>query len=231
MTSLSHMICLAACGLLSFPACCQENAVKSPPAILLPPPAAKGKLSVEEVIYLRKSLREFKDEPLTLPQVSQIMWATGGKTIDGITGPTRSYPSAGGIYPLEIYLVAGKIDGVPSGIYRYEWKAHSLEPLKSGDFRRELARAAWGQNYIARAPASLVITAAVARTSSRYGSRGESRYVPMDVGHSGQNVHLQVRALGLGTVMIGAFNDAEVSGLLDLKGESPFYIIPFGYPR
>ena len=196
--------------------------------VLLPPPALKGTVSLEEAIYSRRSVHSFQTRPLTLKEVSQLLWAAGGKTIDGLTGATRSYPSAGGIYPLFIYLVAGNVTGLPAGIYRYNWKNHTVTFLRKGDLRGQLARAAWGQQFVALAPASIIITADVNRTSSRYGSRGESRYVPMDVGHAGQNVSLQAQALGLGSVVVGAFQDKAVEEILGLKVETPLYIIPVG---
>lgn len=201
----------------------------APKTIHLPAPRTKGKVSVEEAIYSRRSIRKFQDVPLKLDDVAQILWAAGGKTIDGLTGATRSFPSAGGIYPLEIYLVAGKVEGLPTGIYRYRFSDHSLVLLKTGDHRGNLAKAAWGQNCVASAPVDIVITAQTGRTGSRYGPRGENRYVPMDTGHSGQNVHLQAQALGLGAVMIGAFDDAKVTAVLGVKGERPLYIVPVGY--
>jgi SagB-type dehydrogenase family enzyme len=165
-----------------------------------------------------------------LEEVGQLLWAAGGKTIDGITGATRAYPSAGGIYPLEIYLVAGNVVGLAQGIYRYEWKTHTLGFMKKGDFREELTRAAWGQRMVAHAPVSIIFTAVYPRTTRRYGERGRIRYVPMDVGGAGQNVHLQAEALGLGTVIIGAFSDEAVKEILGVKNEVPLYIMPVGRP-
>ena len=196
--------------------------------VYLPPPDHRGEVSLEEAIYSRRSIRSFADRPLSLKEVSQLLWAAGGKTIDGITGATRSYPSAGGIYPLTIYLVAGNVTGLPAGIYRYNWKRHSLALLKTGDLRRKLVRAALGQSFIDRAPASIVITADIKRTTSWYGTRGETRYVPMDTGHSGQNVSLQAQALGLGSVIVGAFEDEAMEKILGKKEKTTFYIIPVG---
>ena len=193
----------------------------------LPAPDLKGTVSVEEAIFKRRSIREFKDDPLTLKEVSQLLWAAGGKTIDGITGATRSYPSAGGIYPLEIYLVAGDVKGLAAGIYYYRWRDHSIKLVKKGDVRRELTSAALGQGMVKDAPVSIVWTAIVSRTTRRYGKRGEVRYVPMDMGGAGQNVHLQAEALGLGTVIIGAFRDEKVQEILGVQ-ETPLYIMPVG---
>ena len=202
-----------------------------PAVVSLPPPSHQGRVSVEEAIYGRRSVREFKKDALTLPEISQLLWAAGGKSLDGVTGATRSYPSAGGIYPIEIYLIVGAVKDLPPGIYRYRWKSHSLALLKSGDFRAQLSRAALGQSFITRTPVTLVFTARVSGVTSRYGPRGKNRYLPMDAGHAAQNVALQARALGLGTVMVGAFRDKAVADLLGVKGEEPLYLIPVGRLR
>ncbi|MDI6641699.1 MAG: SagB/ThcOx family dehydrogenase [Elusimicrobiota bacterium] len=200
--------------------------------IKLPAPEYRGKVSVEEAIFRRRSIRRYKNDPLTLQEVSQLLWSAGGKTIDGITGATRSYPSAGGIYPLEIYLVSGNVKGLSAGIYRYNWKQHSLSLIKSGDVRNQLMLATYGQQMVSQAPVSLVFTAIYERTTRHYGERGRVRYVSMDLGHAGQNVHLQAEALGLGTVVIGAFHDETVKSILGIKTkkptEEPLYIMPVG---
>lgn len=202
-----------------------------PPAVVsLPAPSFRGEVSLEEAVHSRRSVRSFSPASLTLTQVSQLLWAAGGKTIDGVTGPTRSYPSAGGIYPLSIFLVAGRVEGLPPGIYRYDWRDNSLRLTRPGDRREALARAALGQGFIARAPAVIVIAGEVARTAARYGERGENRYLPMDAGHSGQNVSLQARALGLGSVIVGAFRDEAAGEILGLEREIPLYLIPVGEP-
>ncbi len=144
----------------------------------------------------------------------------GGKNIDGLTGASRSAPSAGGIYPVEIYLVAGRVKGLCPGIYRYSWQDHSLHLEKAGDHRVALAVAALNQGFIARAPICLVLTAYYRKTESKYGQRGILRYVPMDAGHAAQNVCLQAEAPGLGAVPVGAFLDREVEKVLDRKTES-----------
>lgn len=196
----------------------------------LPDPRLQSEVSVEEAIFKRRSIRRYRDEPLTLDEVSQLLWAAGGKTIDGITGATRAYPSAGGIYPLEIYLVAGNIQGLDAGIYHYRWKDHSIALVREGDVRDSLTKAALGQTMVSAAPASLVFTAVYERTTGRYGRRGEDRYVPMDMGGAGQNVHLQAETLGLGTVIIGAFQDDAVKEVLGIQDEVPLYIMPVGRP-
>lgn len=206
----------------------QPETARPTNSIRLPVPRHRGELSVEEAIFRRRSIRRYKDEPLTLEEVSQLLWASGGKTIDGITGATRAYPSAGGIYPLEIYLVAGNVEGLADGIYHYKWRGHTISLIKEGDLCRELMKAALGQGMIANAPVSIVFTAVYPRTTRRYGSRGEIRYVHMDMGGAGQNVHLQAEALGLGTVIIGSFHDEAVKKVLGVRDEEPLYIMPVG---
>jgi SagB-type dehydrogenase family enzyme len=199
-------------------------------SIFLTEPRHFGDVSLEQAIYERKSIRSFKDSSLRFDQLSQLLWAASGKTIDGITGPSRSAPSAGGLYPLELFAVIGKVKGLKPGMYRYSWKDHSVRLEKEGDLRAELARAALNQLFIQDAPLIIVITAVYERTARKYGRRGTSRYVYMDAGHAAQNIFLQTVALGLGTVTVGAFMDHEVKKLLNVRDEDPILIMPIGWP-
>lgn len=194
--------------------------------IPLPSPELQGSLSVEEAVYASVSRRNYGDESLNLAQAGQLLWAAGGLGIDGITGASRTAPSAGATYPLEIYLVAGEVEDLPAGIYRYNYAAHSLEKLRQGDRRAELAGAALGQDVIARAPMSIVMAAIYERTTGRYGDRGV-RYVHMDAGYASQNVYLQAESLNLATVAIGAFDDDAVQDILSID-EAPLMIMPVG---
>ncbi|MBL7073533.1 MAG: SagB/ThcOx family dehydrogenase [Candidatus Omnitrophica bacterium] len=208
----------------------EENVVTES-VVKLFQPRYEGSVSVEEAIMERRSVRDFARAPLTMKEISQILWASGGATLDGITGPTRAYPSAGAIYPLEIYLIAGDVTGLEPGIYRYDWKSHSLVLHKEGDFRDILARAASNQRMIQEAPATIVVASSYKKVERRYGERGALRYVSMDAGHLGQNVHLQTQSIGLGTVMVGAFTDDKVAEIIDLKDEVPIYMMPVGKPE
>lgn len=196
-------------------------------AVQLPPPRTEGPLSLETVLARRRSLREFCDEEISAEALSQLLWAAYG-VVDPLGG-RHTVPSAGATFPLEIVAVAGKVAGVPAGSYRYRPAAHSLEPIRSGDLRSELARAAIGQEFIAAAPATLVVAAVAERTTHRYGRRG-LRYVYMEAGHACQNVYLQAAALGLGTVAVGAFDDEAVRRVLGIR-EEPLYILPVGKPE
>jgi len=195
--------------------------------IQLPSPRHDGQMSVEEAIFRRRSLRRFTDAPLTLTQVSQLLWAAGGKTVDGVTGPTRAFPSAGGLYPFRIYLVAGNVTGLNPGVYAFQWRDHSIILVREGDVREALMAAALGQRFVAQAAVSIVWVGDVDLIRRSYGPRGEERYISMDVGGAGQNVHLQAEALGLGTVIVGAFRDSMVQDILGTQ-LLPLYIMPVG---
>ena len=204
--------------------------------IELPNPRLKGNVSLEETILRRRAVRRYSKKPLLLSQLSQILWSA-----QGITGTRgfRAAPSAGATYPLEIYVVIGEqcivageakqdFQEVQAGIYHYEPNAHSLSLHTSGDLRPYLARAALDEEFIAKAPVDIVICALYHRTSYRYGKRGE-RYVHMEVGHVGENIHLQAVALGLSTVEVGAFNEEAVTKVLGVNQQfKPLYIMPVG---
>lgn len=197
--------------------------------IKLPPPQLKGKISLEEAIAKRRSVRKYCSESLTLSQLSQILWSAQG--ITG-AGRLRAAPSAGATYPLEIFAFVGKqaIEGLQAGIYHYDVDSHSLVLHQPGDLRRGLAGVALDQGFIANAPVDIIICALYSRTSYTYGRRGE-RYVHMEVGHVGENIHLQAVALGLATVQVGAFDDEEVRKVLGVEEQiKPLYIMPIGKP-
>jgi len=189
--------------------------------IRLSKPNEKGSVSIEEALLKRRSVRDYNKSSLSLEEVSQCLWAGTGKNLH-----RRTAPSAGATYPLEIYLVAGDVEGLGPGVYHYSISKHHLERAIDGDVRKSLSRAALEQGMIERAPISVIITADYNRTTGHYGQRG-IRYVHMEVGHVGQNISLQAVALNMGTVMIGAFDDKQVKEILRIE-EEPLYIIPVG---
>lgn len=188
--------------------------------ILLPSPKLKGELSLEETIYKRRSKRNFSFQKLTLEQIAQLLWVTQGET-DKREG-FRAVPSAGALYPLEVYLLSDE------GLFHYLPCGHKLEIISYEDRRRSLARAALSQNFISKSAVNIVICAVYERTTRKYGQRG-IRYVDMEAGHAAENLQLQAVALGLGSVCIGAFDDQAVKKLLALPlACEPLYIIPVG---
>ena len=191
--------------------------------IKLPSIQTIGRLSVEEAISKRRSVREYKDEALSLKEVSQLLWSAQGVTANW---GAKTAPSAGALYPVEIYLVAGGVENLKPGIYRYNPERHSLIKIVEGDKRFALFSASLFQTCVKNAPISLVICAQYERTTQKYGKRGR-RYVHIEVGHVGQNIYLQAESLGLATAAIGAFVDEAVKKVLNIK-EEPLYIMPVG---
>lgn len=199
-----------------------------PKEIELPPSRKRSKTSVEESIAGRRSVRSYSEGPLILKEISQLLWAAQGITRNTAGDKCRAIPSAGATYPLKVYLVAGEVEGLEAGFYCYQPRQHFLSLIRQGDLRQELSQAAPRQSMIMEAPGNLIITAIYEKTTARYGERG-FRYVHMEVGHLGENIHLQCESLGLGTVVIGAFNDRAVKEVLGLEmDETPLYIMPAG---
>lgn len=196
--------------------------------IQLPQPLTTGSVSVEEALHRRRSIRTFRSDSVELGVVSQLLWAAQGMSDDrGL----RTAPSAGALYPLEVFLVAGAVEGLPAGIYRYRPAGHRLERVRAGDHRGEIARGALGQAWMADAPLTILVAAVFSRTRARYGDRGD-RYVHMEVGHAAQNIYLQAEALELGTTVVGAFRDDAVARAAALRTEeSPMVLLPVGVPR
>ncbi len=193
--------------------------------IELPKPNTDGDVSVEQALENRRSIRDFKDEELSLEEISQLLWAA-----QGVTSPDgkRTAPSAGATYPLEAYIVVRKVDNLEPGVYRFVPDEHSLVQISEGQRNAKLSSAALGQVFIEDAPVNIVFAAEYERTTNRYGQRGEM-YVHMEAGHAAQNLYLQSESLDLAMVVIGAFDDEDVKKVLHLpENEEPLYIIPVG---
>jgi len=193
--------------------------------IELPDPRRDSDKSIEEALSNRRSTRDYSGDPLTLGEVSQLLWAA-----QGITDPRglRTAPSAGALYPLEVYVVAGDVVDLSAGVYKYDPHNHELLKVFADDNRADLARAALNQAWVEEAAIDIVFTAIYERTTVKYGERGV-RYVHIEAGHAAQNLCLQATAMDLGIVTVGAFHDEQVKEVLNLPDdERPLYIIPVG---
>jgi len=178
-------------------------------------------VSLEAALTARQSIRDYTDQALSLEDLAQLFWSA-----QGVTRPWggRTAPSAGALYPLELYAATG------DAVYHYLPAQHQAEIWLDEDIRASLWAAGLRQEALKQAPAVFILTAVYARTSTKYGDRAE-RYVKLEAGHAAQNLLLQVAALNLGAVPIGAFVDADVSAALGLSpGEDPLYLIPVGHP-
>ena len=201
----------------------------------LPSARTDGNVSVERALKNRRSQRNFVDKAISAEQLSQILWAAYGITQPtpdrpALRGGLRAAPSAGAMYPFEIYVIVGNVDGVEQGVYRYNSEEHKIIRTIDKDLRDEFSKVALGQTLIKEAPVNIFYCAIYSRMTKRYGDRGADRYVCMDLGHSAQNIYLQAEALNLGTCAIGAFSDDKVAELFQLPEEEvPLYIMPVGH--
>jgi len=191
----------------------------------LPRPQLDGQLSIERGLLGRRSVREYAAGALTLAEISQLLWAAQG--ITHALG-LRTAPSAGALYPLEVYMVVGDVAELRPGVYRYDPRAHTLSAIAVGDKRAALSAAALEQTCVAEAATALVFCAVYRRTTVKYGERGV-RYAHMEVGHAAQNVYLQAESLHLGTVVVGAFQDDKVRKVIGAAAdEQPLCMMPIG---
>jgi SagB-type dehydrogenase family enzyme len=193
--------------------------------INLPEPLYDSNTSIEKTLLNRRSVREYKNEALSLEELSQLLWAA-----QGITAPPfyKTAPSAGALYPLDLYIVAGNIEDLSDGTYKYEPQDHELVLILEGDKRNELYNAALSQSPIKDAPAVIILGGVYSRTTQKYGEKG-IRYVHIEVGCVAQNIYLQAVSLNLGTVSIGAFYDEDVKKILNIHDNwEPLVLMPVG---
>jgi len=206
-----------------------------PLTYILPSPQTDGKMSVEKAMAERRSQRRFQDRAISAEQLSQILWAAYGVTEPRtdrafLRGGFRTAPSAGALYPFDIYAVVGKVKDIEPGVYKYISEEHKIVRTIDQDVRVALRAAALGQAMVEEAPVTVVYSAIFSRMTGKYGDRGRERYVCMDLGHSAQNIYLQAGALHLGTCAIGAFVDSRISQVLELpEEEEPLYLMPVGH--
>jgi len=195
-------------------------------AIILPDPRYDSKVSLEKALHKRRSIRNYSDDSLSISDISQILWA--GQGITKKIGGLRTAPSAGALYPIELYIAVGKVKGLSQGLYKYNPQQHSIIKVLEGDKRVELSNAALKQNCIRRGAVNIIIVGVYKRTAFKYGKRAE-QYVLMECGAVSQNIYLQSYALGLGTVLVGAFNDDSLKSILKIpEDEYPLGIMPIG---
>lgn len=220
--------CFSMCFFLLF----SVDLIRAENEIKLPKPKYAGEVALEAAILKKKSVRGFSNSPISLEKVSQLLWAANGNLpVDAVSGATtKVFPSAGGLYPLEVFAVTGTdtVTGLPAGVYHYKAETNSLIPINPGDHRSLLGRAALGQMWIASAPITIVVGANFNRMTVKYGNRG-LQYVFMESGASTQNIYLQAEALGLKAGSVGAFQDSYVSAALKLPADvNPLMLVSVG---
>jgi len=186
-------------------------------------------LLLEEAIQKRRSIRDYSGEPISLEELSRLLYHAGGITATEQAYsmkefPLKAAPSAGALNPIEIYPVISLVEGIEMGLYHYNPKEHALEILKQSDFRKKIAEVCLDQEFLAEANVVFVLSAVYARTKWKYGQRAY-RYVHLDAGHVAENLQLEAVSLGLATCAVGAFLDDEINKFLELDGEDEFVVL------
>jgi SagB-type dehydrogenase family enzyme len=200
--------------------------------VSLPAPQLTGNLSVEAAIENRRSVRHYSNQSVTLDNVSQILWSAQG--ITNTQYQLRTAPSAGQVYPLEVYVIAGpNVSGLQEGVYQYEPSNNTLEMFMNGDLRSDLSNIADGQLWVKQAPLDILITGDNQKMIDKYPDKDLStRFVDLEAGHAGENIYLQAESLGLVTVSLGSFDSNQLSQKFELpSNETPLYIFPIGHPQ
>jgi len=195
--------------------------------VKLTQPRLESGVSIEHCVHSRRSVRTFRDRRLTEDELGQLLWAAQGVTA---TEGRRTVPSAGALYPLQVYVACGDVGALACGVYRYRPDHHELALIARDYQRDKLVVATHGQEWLAGASAVICLTALFERTTVKYGNRGRG-YVYMEAGHAAESLELQATALGLATTIVGAFDDDEVKRLLHLDAnETPLCLLPVGAP-
>ena len=221
---LNLMLIFGLIVLMLLPLCLKDSSILAQEksrgkTVKLPPPQYDSDVSIEKALAERRSIRSYKEEPLTLHELSQILWAA-----QGITEPKkglRTAPSARALFLIEVYVLPGNVTNLPMGSYKYQPQGHDLTQIADGDKKAELFNAV-GQASIKNAPAVLVFSGLSEKTQ-------RPAWMYLEAVHAAQNVYLQAVSLKLGGVVMAGFKDEDVEKVLNLsEKERPLYIMPIG---
>jgi SagB-type dehydrogenase family enzyme len=200
--------------------------------IKLPQKLSRKALDLIEALKIRRSVRSYSPEPLTLADLSFLLWASNGVQRKAGGFAFHTAPSAGALYPIETYLVANNVSELQKAVYHYDLERHALEKLKSEDFTKKIGQAALEQKTCTEASVVFVWTAIFERSKWKYAQRAY-RYIYLDAGHIAQNLALAATSIGLGSCQIGAFFDDEINQIIGVDGadESTIYLSAVGHPK
>jgi len=216
----------------------QQKGLPQPPLEISPPLSTRGTVDLpaptaipfgttplKEAIETRRSLRQYADTPLSLSELSYLLWCTQGVSESTPGKATfRTVPSAGARHPFETALLVNRVDGLEPGLHWFVASEHRLVELEAKSAMAErITEAAYNQSFILRSAATFIWIADAVRTTWRYGERGY-RYMHLDAGHVCQNLYLAAESIGAGCCAIGAFTDETMNDLLGLDGVNQFVI-------
>jgi SagB-type dehydrogenase family enzyme len=210
----------------------RPDAVKPITGEIIPLPAVgvipKPDMSLWQAIEQRRSLRTYAEQSLSQAELSFLLWATQWvrdfRANEKVEVAFRNVPSAGARHPFETYLLINKVEGIKPGIYYYHPIKHGLILFKEGaECSESVLTATFGQEMVTTGAVTFIWVAVPYRTSWRYSQRGY-RYLYIDAGHVGQNLHLAAEAIGAGACMIGAYYDEGMNELVGLNHKDSFVI-------
>jgi len=207
----------------------QKTKSPSPKIITLPQPQLGAGPKFWATLKQRRSIRDYQKVPLTITELSNLLWATQGITDKALSPWYRTVPSAGALHPIDTYLIINRVEDLEGGIYFFQVPDFSLEVRSTGDFSQKIALAALDQEMARTAAVVFVWAAVVRRSRGKYRQRAY-RYIYLDCGHIAQNLYLAAAAMGLGCCGIGAFYDDEVNALIEVDGseETAIYLAAVG---
>jgi SagB-type dehydrogenase family enzyme len=204
--------------------------------IALPPVPDAGRLddgpTAARAIATRRSTRTYAPTPMTLDQLSRFLYLTGGITSDLHGNARRSAPSSGALYPIELYPVVHRVDGLEPGVYHYDYRNHALELLRAGDYRAQVVEQGIAQEFLGDCGVVLFLTMILQRMRPKYQDRSY-RYGLLEAGHVGENAYLAATSMGLGACGVGAFMDDAINDMLGVDGveEAAVYMLAAGNAR
>lgn len=203
-----------------------EAPVDTEERVPLPDPAALGLGSAPlwDTISKRRSLRRYRDTPITMGELAYLLWCCQGVQKQTEKHTLRTVPSAGARHAFETYVLINRAEGLESGLYRYMALSATLAPVNLNDgITDSLTNACLGQGMVLNAAVTVFWTAEVARMYYRYGERGY-RYLYLDAGHACQNLYLASESIECGTCGIAAFDDDKLNAVLGLDGVKEFAV-------
>jgi SagB-type dehydrogenase family enzyme len=195
-------------------------------AIDLPQAAPLNPVDLTTAIQRRQSVRQYNNLPLSLAELSHLLWCTQGVKQVYSNRTARNVPSAGSRHALETWLVVNNVAGLQSGLYRYIASKHQLAlitPAASGDIAAKATEICHGQPFVKTAAALFIWVAVPYRMAWRYGDRGY-RYLHLDAGHVCQNLYLAAESIDAGVCAIAAYDDDQMNAFLGIDGENAFAI-------
>jgi SagB-type dehydrogenase family enzyme len=199
------------------------------PLVKLPPPELDGGSSAAAAIASRRSTRDYVPTPMSSGELSRLLFLTSGIAADKYGNARRTAPSSGALYPIEVYAVVHRVDGIDPGVYHYAYREHALEQVRAGDFRAKVVEQAISQEFLGECGVVLFLTMIMQRMRPKYQDRSY-RYGLLEAGHLGENAYLAATSMGLGACGVGAFMDDQINEMLGVDGveEAAVYMLAAG---